>query len=235
MSVSIEDLQKVIEEDVLSTDVADMYLSIYVADIDWKPHIAKLWSNIKNKNPNELDCKVQIKKSIACATLLPLYDKRIVPNPPHNLLFWAPTWSQYNEKDWFSLYKEIIREDIEIRKNRKKILSLGVVDSVDYIPLTRQAYNWLYSKAEESDVINDNNKHELIKKFQNLVKIYGGATICNLFSKYEKNIDKVLNWKSGYFIEKELYKIYTLEQLAKIKQTELSKIDNKYIKTLAKK
>jgi hypothetical protein len=235
VSVTIEDLQKVINEDVLPTDVADMYLAIYIADIDWKPHIAKLWSNIKNKNTEDAECKAQIKKSIACATLLPTYEKKIIPSPPQNLLFWAPTWSQYNEKDWLSLYKEIIKEDIEIRRNRKKILSLGVIDSVDYVPLTRQAFNWIYAKAEDSEVITEENKQDLIKKFQNLVKIYGGATICNLFSKHEKSIEKVLNWKSGYFIEKEIHKVYTLEQLAKIKQTELSKIDKKYIKTLIKK
>ena len=103
------------------------------------------------------------------------------------------------------------------------------------MPLTRQALNCLYTTAEESEVVTSENKQELIKKFENLVKIYGGATICNLFSKHEKNIDKVLNWKSGYFIEKEIHKVYTLEQLAKIKHTELSKIDSKYIKTLVKK
>lgn len=235
MSVTIEDLQKVVNDDVLPTDVADMYLRIYVADIDWKPHIAKVWSNIKAKNPDVDECKAQIKKHIACATILPMYEKKIVPNPPQNLLFWAPTWSQYNERDWLDLYKGMVKEDIQIRKNRKKILSLGVIDSVDYVPLTRQAFNWLYGKAEAEEIITDENKQEVIKKFQNLVKIYGGATICNLFSKYEKNIEKILNWRSGYFIEKEVHKVYTLEQLAKIKQTELSKIDTKYIKELAKK
>lgn len=235
MSAKIEDLQKVIDEEVLPTEVADMYLRIYVADIDWKPHIAKLWSNIKNKNDNDQVCKEQIKKNIACATLISSYDKTIIPNPPQNLLFWVATWSQYNERDWFDLYKNVIKSDIEIRKNRKKILSLGVVDSVDYVPLTRQAFNWLYGKAEENNLVTSDNKQEVIKKFENLVKIYGGATICNIFSKHTNNIEKVLNWRSGYFIEKELYKVYTLEQLAKIKHTELSKIDTKYIKTLTKK
>jgi len=230
----IEDLEKVIKEDTLSTEVADMYLKIYVADIDWKPHIAKLWANTK-KIQNEDQRKQHMKKVLACTTLLPYYDKTIIPDNPQNLLFWCSTWNQFNEKDWLSLYKEMVKKDIEIRKSRKKILSFGVVDSVDYLPLTRQAFNWLYGKAEEANCINEENKKDIIKKFQNLVKVYGGAVVCNVFAKHESNVSKVLNWRSGYFIEREIYKVYTLDQISKIKQTELSKIDNKYIKMLAKK
>lgn len=230
----IEDLQKVINEDTLPTEVADAYLKIYVADIDWKTHIGKFWSNTKSKSPNEDQAKLHIKKTIACTTLLPYYDKTIIPDPPQNLLFWIPTWNQFTEKDWLELYKKMIKTDIEIRKNRKQMLACGVIDSIDYIPLTRQAFNWLYNKAEETNCINDDNKKDLIKKFQNLIKIYGGATICNVFSKHESNVSKVVNWRSGYFIEKEIYKIYTIDQMKKIKQTEISKIDPKHIKTLEK-
>jgi hypothetical protein len=165
---------------------------------------------------------------------VPYYDKSIIPDPPQNLLFWLPSWNQFNEKDWLNLYKKVITSDIEIRKNRKKLLLNGVVDSVDYVPLTRQAFNWLYSKAEDSNAINDSNKKEIINKFQNLVKIYGGAIICNIFAKHETNVSKVPNWRSGYFIEKEIYKVYSMEQIIKIKKTEMSKIDSKYIKTLEK-
>lgn len=230
----IEDLQKVINEDTLPTDVADAYLKIYVADIDWKVHIGKFWGNTKSKLKTEEEAKLHIKKTIACTTLLPYYDKTIIPDPPQNLLFWIPTWNQFNEKEWLDLYKKMIRSDIEIRKNRKQMLSCGVIDSIDYVPLTRQAFNWLYNKAEESNCITEDNKKDLIKKFQNLVKIYGGAIICNVFAKHESNVSKVVNWRSGYFIEKEIYKIYTVEQMKKIKQTEISKIDPKHIKTLEK-
>lgn len=235
MSVSIEDLEKVVKDDVLPTEVADMYLKIYVADIDWKPHLGQLWSNVSAKSTDADSAKAQIKKIIACTTLLPAYDKTSLTSPPQNLIFWCATWTQFNERDWLELYKNMVKTDIEIQKNRKQILHLGVIDSVDYIPLTRQAFNWIYSKAEQNDVINPGNKDELVKKFQNLVKIYGGATICNLFSKHQKNIDKIVNWRSGYFIEKEIYKIYSMEQITKIKQTELSKIDPKHVKTLVKK
>lgn len=230
----IEDLEKVIKEDVLPTDVADGYLKIYVADMDWKNHIGKLWSNTSSKFSDQNEAKLHMKKTIAATTLLPYYDKSIIPDPPQNLLFWLPTWNQFNEKDWINLYKKVIVSDIEIRKNRKKLLAYGVVDSVDYVPLTRQAFNWLYSKAEETNVITESNKKEIINKFQNLVKIYGGAIICNIFTKHEKNVSKVPNWRSGYFIEKEIYKVYSMEQIIKIKKTEMSKIDQKYIKKIEK-
>jgi hypothetical protein len=229
----IEDLQKVVNGESLPTNVADMYLRIYVSDIDWKPHIAKFWANTKNKITEDDSAKMHMRKSIACASLIPIYDKKVIPDPPQNLLFWCPTWSQFNERDWVHMYKKVVEDDIKIRNNRKKLLQYGVVDSIDYLPLTRQAFNWLYTKAEETKVIGS-NKEDLIKKFENLVKIYGGAVICNVFAKHETNISKVLNWRSGYFIEKEIYKIYTPDQISKIKQTEISKIDPKYVKKLTK-
>jgi len=229
----IEDLQKVVNGESLPTNVADMYLRIYVSDIDWKPHIAKFWANTKNKITEDDSAKMHMRKSIACASLIPIYDKKVIPDPPQNLLFWCPTWSQFNERDWVHMYKKVVEDDIKIRNNRKKLLQYGVVDSIDYLPLTRQAFNWLYTKAEETKVIGS-NKEDLIKKFENLVKKYGGAVICNVFAKHETNISKVLNWRSGYFIEKEIYKIYTPDQISKIKQTEISKIDPKYVKKLTK-
>lgn len=232
--MAIDDLEKMITEDTLSVELADMYLKIYVADIDWKPHISKLWSNTSNKIANADDAKAHMKKAIASTTLVSCYDKSIIPDPPENLLFWLPTWRQFNEKDWIALYKKVISEDIQIRKNRKKMLAIGIIDPIDYVPMTRQAFNWIYTKAEESNTINSSNKEDLIKKFQNLIRIYGGATICNLFLKHENNVSKVINWRSGYFIEREIYKAYTLDQLLKIKQLEISKIDSKYVKKIIK-
>lgn len=230
----IDDLERVVKEDVISVDVADMYLRIYVADIDWKPHISQLWVNTRNKIADEAEAKNHIKKAIACATLMPFYDKSIITDPPQNMLFWLPTWVQFNQKDWIDIYKKMVNEDIQIRKNRKKMLSYGVVESIDYVPMTRQAFNWLYSKSEDSHCVTPANKADIVKKFENLIKIYGGAVICNTFTKYEKNINKVLNWRSGYFIEREIYKVYTMDQICRIKELEISKIDKKYVKVLIK-
>jgi hypothetical protein len=230
----IDDLNKIIKEDTLPVNVADMYLKIYVAELDWTSQISQLWTNTKNKMPDEDLAKSHMKKTIACTTLLPYYDKSSIPDRPENLLFWIPTWKQFNEKDWIILYKKMVTEDIEIRKNRRSMLQYGVIEALDYVPMTRQAFNWLYSEAENSGIINDNNKKDIIKKLQNLVRIYGGAVICNIFTKHQANVSKVLNWRSGYFIEKEIYKIYSVEQMQKIKKLEMSKIDKKYIKTVIK-
>lgn len=233
--MSVEELQKIITENTLPTNIADQYLKIYIANIDWKPELANLWKNTKAKAKDEEAAREAIKKTIACAMLLPIHDGTAIPDPPKNLLFWCSSWNQYNEKDWFAEFKKIIQKDIEIKENRNKILSIGVINPIDYSPLTRQAFNWLYAAAEESLCITEDNKEDIIKKFQNLVRIYGGAVICNIFLKHQKSVDKVPNWRSGYFFEKEIYKAYNLQQILKIKSLELSKLNTKYIKKLTKK
>jgi hypothetical protein len=45
-------------------------------------------------------------------------------------------------------------------------------------------------------------------------------------------VDKVFNWRSGYFFEKQIHKVYSVEQIKKIKLAELAKTSNKYIKTI---
>ena len=46
-------LEKVIKEETLPIDLAEEYLKIYVADIEWKTHINKLWKNFNNKNKDQ--------------------------------------------------------------------------------------------------------------------------------------------------------------------------------------
>jgi hypothetical protein len=62
--------------------------------------------------------------------------------------------------------------------------------------------------------------------------VYGGAVICNVFVNYKLNIDKVFNWRSGYFFEKEIHKIYSFDQIEKIKLSEINKINSKHIKLI---
>lgn len=151
----------------------------------------------------------------------------------HLILFWCPTWNQYREKDWFSLLKDVVKKDIEIQNNHKQLLNLGVIDPIDYSPITRQAYNWLFSRAETDGVVNDKTKDTISKKMQNLIRLYGGAVISNLFTNHTNNVDKVFNWRSGYFFEKEIYNVYTFEQIKKIKSKEIEKLNPKYVKILA--
>lgn len=230
-------LEKVIKEDTLPIELAEEYLKIYVADIEWKTHINKLWKNFNNKNKDEQECKLLVKKAISCAVLLPSLENTQIPDPPQSLLFWCTAWAQFNEKDWFSLFKETVEKDIQVKNNRKKIIEMGIIDPIDYSPLTRQAFNWLYDQAESSGCIDESNKDYVTKKLKNLVSIYGGAVISSIFVSHKNAIEKVTNWRSGYFFEKEIYKIYSLEKIMKIKNMEFTKTNTNYIikyNTLAK-
>jgi hypothetical protein len=107
-----------------------------------------------------------------------------------------------------------------------------VFDHIDIPPLTRQAYNWLYEKLDKEHFPSQDKKEEAVQKMKNLIKIYGGAVICNVFTNYGLNVEKVLNWRSGYFIEKEIHKVYSTEQIIKIKKAEMFKTNSNYIKSI---
>lgn len=192
-----------------------------------------MWTNFENKNKNSELSKEEIKRAISCTMLLPTMEKTNIPDPVHLMLFWCPTWNQYKERDWFSLFKDVVKKDIDIQNNHKLLLQLGVIDPIDYSPITRQAYNWLYSHAESTQGINDKTKDVVIKKMQNLIRLYGGAVISNIFTNHTNNVDKVFNWRSGYFFEREIYNVYTFDQIKKIKSKEIEKLNPKYIRTLA--
>jgi hypothetical protein len=226
----VDSLQKAIDNQTLEISLANKYLQLYVANIDWVPHISSLWHNVQKKNMSQDEKKNFIKQSISSTILNPYLYNTQIPNPPYNLLFWTNTWKQFEEKDWFSILSDILKEDAAIAVYRVDLVKLGVIDPIDLSPLTRQAFNWLYQKCEESGDIQKVDKDELIVKLKNIVRAYGGASICSLFTKNKNNIDKVLNWRSGYFFEKEIHKIYTVDQLIRIKKSELEKTNSTYIR-----
>jgi hypothetical protein len=228
----IQSLEAVVQDGTVSFDVAEKYLSLYIGDSDWKEKIGQLWSVQKKKLKDDSLAKDFVKKSIACACLSPIINKVSIPDEKHVLIFWVSGWPQFNERDWFALFQDVIKKDIEIEKNRRKIFYLGIFDQIDMSPLTRQAYNWIYDRLEKESFESEDKKNEAIEKIKNLVKIYGGAIICNLFTNYSSNIDKILNWRSGYFIEREIYKVYSLDQIIKIKSAEINKTNKNYIKTI---
>lgn len=229
--MQISEVVNAVETNSMSVDLADKYLKLYVADIDWRPHIAALWSNASKKYSDEVQIKDYVKRAISCTTILPLVEKTQIPDPPSNLLFWCTGWKQFNENDWFDLFLSVLREDIKIQENRNKVIEIGVIERVDVSPITRQAYNWLYERVLEDKSVSEDSLNDIKAKMINLVRAYGGASICNVFVKYKNHVDKIMNWRSGYFFEKELHKIYNVDQLIKIKSAELSKTNSKYIKT----
>jgi hypothetical protein len=230
--MSIQEVQQAIDNNSLPINVAEKYLKLYVADVSWQDAIATLWKNSINKIQNQEAAKEHVKKAISCATILPLMEKTTIPDPATNLLFWCTGWAQFGKNDWFSLYLDILKEDIKINETRNEIIRLGIIDPIDISPITRQAYNWLYQKAEEIEDMSNIDTSLLNAKLTNLVKAYGGAVICNIFINHKSNVDKVFNWRSGYFFEKQIHKVYSVEQIKKIKLAELAKTSNKYIKTI---
>lgn len=233
--MSIQSIEALANDGTLSFDVAEKYLTIYLGEADWKEKIGQLWTVQKRKIQDEQKTKDFVKKSVACACLSPIINKVNIPDEKHVMLFWVGGWPQFNERDWFDLLKSIAAKDLEIENNRRIVIQYGIFDQIDYSPLTRQAFNWLCEKLEKESFDNPEKKLESVEKLKNLVKIYGGAIVCNMFTNYSLNIDKVLNWRSGYFIEKEIYKVYSIEQIVKIKKSELNKTNPNYIKTLIKK
>ena len=53
-----------------------------------------------------------------------------------------------------------------------------------------------------------------------------------MFVKHKSNVNKVFNWRSGYFFEKEIHKVYKIDEILKIKSTELQKLNQKYVKKI---
>ena len=119
---------------------------------------------------------------------------------------------------------------LPVRTKRNTLLNLGIIDPIDISPIARQAFNWLYDEFVNNCDVENCNVEDVKNKFKNLVRAYGGAIICNMFVNHKSNVKKVFNWKSGYFFEKQIHKIYNIDQLIKIKNTELNKtISNYYL------
>lgn len=225
-------LQK-IQNDILDPDTAARYLNLYVGDADWMSHMGQLWNRL-NKKYSEDQAKQLMKKTIACTTLLPAYDKTKIPETPENLLHWCSSYFQFNERDWFEELKQVISKDIQIEGWRNQCLALGIVYPLEYSPVTRQAFKWLYGKADEAGVITEENKETVVRRFQNLVFAYGGNVVCYVFLKHEGHIRKILNWRTGYFFERAIFDVYTIDQVMKIKAAELKKTNAKLVKSIQK-
>lgn len=229
--MSIQLLEQFVVNNALTVELADKYLTLYLGESDWPEKLAQLWS-VQKKKLGEDKAKEFIKKSVACACLSPVVNKSAIPEEKHVLLFWVSGWPQFNERDWLSLFKDTIKTDMQIEKNRAIIFREGIFDHIDIPPLTRQAYNWLYERLDKESFSSQDKKEEAVTKMKNLIKIYGGAVVCNLFTNYSSNVEKVLNWRSGYFVEKEIHKIYSTEQIIKIKKAEMQKTNSNYIKII---
>lgn len=227
--------EKVLEKNKLPHDVSTKYLNLYVGHSDtWLDAITRLYGLLKSRNKElpEEQLLEKIKQGISFAILFPAHDRslKIDKDNPENHLFWSQSFSQLEGKDWFAEFQKVFRQDTNITEYRKEVLKLGVIDAVEFHPLSRQAYRWLCESAESSEV---ELTPELKKKFYNLVMAYGGAIITYMYEKHSKEIDKkVINWRSAYFFERLMYQVYQPEQVIKIKQNDINNTNPQWVKTV---
>jgi hypothetical protein len=225
--VSKESVDKLLDHDEITRDMAQTMLAIYVADINWLPHIELLYKRlIKKMGPEK--AQEEIRETIAFTTLIRAYNStvRLEKDHPESLLFWAKSFHQLNERDWLTEYKKVVSKDMEIKGHRQEIIKMGIFEPIDFQPFCRQAYNWLCDRAASNDVKLD---VETKKKFRNLVRIYGGTIISNIFSKHGKKMDKFPNWNSSYFVERLIFDTYSIDEIKKIKSKELTKTNAGFI------
>lgn len=233
MSPADQDLSRVVKEGVLPGTVAQKYLTLYLGEADWLQHIDAVWARLQRRNDRVTKEELVglMRRAIACAVLLPTYDKtKLNFERPEELLNRVPFWDQYRERDWFQELRKVIARDIQIQGWRNQALHLGVIDPLEYAPYTRQAFNWLYEKAVDTGCVNDANKDDVSRRHANMVKVYGGACITNVFVKHQELVKKVLNWRSGYFFEHTIFDVYSPEDVMKIKRMELAKTNSKLVK-----
>lgn len=221
-----------IEEVHISPDKAAKYLSIYVGDSDWPKHISILWGKLVKKYGAE-DAKIRMRKILACTILLPATDRTKVPDNPENLLYWVQSYHQFNDRDWEHDLGSVFIRDGEISSWRNQALSLGVIYPLQYSPITRQAYNWLYNMGIEECSNIDQPPDKLEVHARNMVLAYGGVVISNIFEKYGSNIKrKVLTWRNLYFFERLIFDTYSIGQVMKIKKQELEQTNASLVKKI---
>jgi hypothetical protein len=218
-------------EGTLDIKAAVRYLTIYLGEPvqgDWESHIGELYNRHK---PKQEDIAAFMRNTISCAILMPLHDQ-VNTEHPENVLHKCPYWRQINERDWFADLRKIAAEDLDIMTNRAQMLSLGVIEPLAWQPYTRQAFNWLYAHSERAGCITEENKDVIRTRMSNLVYAYGGMVTCAVFEKSPDWVKRVNNWRTGYFFEKTIYKVFTAEEMYKIKKRELEKSDEKLVKSI---
>lgn len=210
------------------------YLTLYLgkpSNKSWEEHMDEFY-NQKRKYIGDEAALQALKRNIAFALMLRYKEKIKIPEPYQGVLFGAEKWSQYNDADWISLFQEVLKQDEKIKRWRSESLSLGVIYPIEYCPITRQAYNWLFEKAQDTGAITSLNKTDMIDKFQKLVLAYGGNVVCHIFKNESLMNKEVISWETNYFFERLIFQVYKIDEILKIKKQELAKANPKLVKQI---
>lgn len=216
----------------LSKEAAARFLTTYLGPptaSTWEGQIDDLWSRLNRKGQ-----AAQMKQILSCAILLPAFDRSQDVSQPESILHKCQFYRQLTERDWFRELQAVAGRDIEITEWRGQALSLGIIKPLELQPFTRQAYNWLYSHAEDTGAVTKDTDEDIRRRMANLVYAYGGAAICSVFEKEQNGeIKKLVNWRTGYFFERLIFKVFDAEKVMKIKTEELRKTNAKLVKRIA--
>lgn len=198
------------------------YLKLYNAEIDWLPHLKDLGDQLYKKTNNRDMAKLAARKQAAFAILYPEIDHAAITDPPFKLLYYAAKHSQLDTKDWGTELVKVIENDAKIKRVRDELISLGTIDPIYYVPRWREAFCKLMDEVVASGIEVET---PIEKRFEFLVKCYGGTIINTLFQpQYVKQVNKILNWRTPYFVEKMIHKVHKSEDLVKIKALDLREI-----------
>ena len=223
--VQTDPLSAVVEDGVISSEVAVRYLSLYLGESNWPKHIMTIWRR-RLKGSSEDQAKDYMRNLISFVVCLSEKDESKLTDPPENFLFWAQKYDELYEEDWFSKFQSIVKKDVEILKAQKSLISLGYIDPIEYCPTTRQAFNWLFERTDMST--------EAKNVYETFVKIYGGTAIISVFNddKSRSAVARNHRWRRPYFFERLVHQVYNLDQLMKIKTSELKKANETLVHSL---
>ncbi len=212
------------------------YLNIYNSQHDWGPELDLLKKRIRKSHGQTEQANKLILNQIACTVLLPLYDKSVITNPPEKLLFTCSKYSQFDSRDWYTDLRATLEKDKKIEQVREQALSFGVIYPIVYDPKSRQALMWLTDRMRKDDAYTQESDESSSRKLENLVYSYGGAVICNVFTKpeYQKKLNGILNWRTGYFFERLIHEVYKPDEILKIKKYEIADIKKSNPKMIKK-
>jgi hypothetical protein len=206
----------------LTADDFVKYLKIYNAPIEWGEHLDQLFKQLNNKANDKVLARMAARKHAAFTILFPTVDASCLTDPPYKLLFYAAKHPQLESKDWGVELCKVIEEDHKIKQVREELATLGTIDPIYYVPRWRQAFSKLMDEVERSGIEVETAS---TKRYEFLVKCYGGNVINSLFQpQYVKQVGKIPNWRTPYFAERMIHKIYKRDELLKIKTLDLQEI-----------
>lgn len=206
------------ETRVWNKETLVFYLSIYYSgEVNWSAQLERL--KVQKKSNAAL-----VQKQVAYTILSPYLHHTRPTTPVEALLFVCPKFSDFNDMEWAEELEKVYEEDKALKALREELLALGSIHPVEYHVRSRQGLKWLCEQASEDPTIQVNDKDEVVNRLKNLILIYGPSAVCSLFQRPEMKaqfLPKVHNWRSGYFVEKELHRLFSRKELLEMKSHDI--------------